>query len=52
MLRVLGVGAMLMLVLALLMAAAPDYDDFTDSGLGCIDDCLDRDPDEPIPMEP
>ena len=33
----------------LAMAAAPDYDDFTDSGLGCVD-CLD--PAEPIPMEP
>jgi len=51
MLRVVGVGAMLVLLLALLMAAAPDYDDFTDSGLGCVD-CLDRDPDEPIPTEP
>ena len=49
MLRVVGVGAMLVLLLALLMAAAPDYDDFTDSGLGCVD-CLD--PAEPIPMEP
>ena len=51
MLRVVGVGMVLMLVLALLMAAAPDYEDFTDSGLGCVD-CLDRDPAEPIPMEP
>lgn len=38
---------------ACLMAAVPDYqgaEDFTDEGVGCIDDCLE--PAEPTPLEP
>lgn len=39
------------LLTACLMAAVPDYqEDFTDQGLGCINDCLD--PAEPMPVEP
>lgn len=39
-----------MLLTACLMAAVPDYqEDFTDTGVGCID-CLD--PAEPTPLEP
>lgn len=40
-----------MVLTACLMAAVPDYqgEDFTDSGVGCID-CLE--PAEPMPVEP
>lgn len=40
-----------MLLTACLLAAVPDYqEDFTDSGVGCINDCLE--PAEPMPVEP
>ncbi len=39
-----------MLLTACLLAAVPDYqEDFTDTGVGCID-CLE--PAEPMPVEP
>jgi hypothetical protein len=46
-LHALGLSLIIWLLIALMMSAAPD---FTDSGVGCIDDCLD--PAEPIPLEP
>lgn len=44
---------MLLTAILMLLAGVPDYqgaEDFTDTGVGCIDDCLD--PAEPTPLEP
>jgi hypothetical protein len=52
-LRALGLALLVWALIALAMFSAGaglEAEDFTDSGVGCIDDCLD--PAEPMPIEP
>lgn len=48
----LAVLGMLLTAILMLLAGVPDYqaEDWTDTGVGCIEDCTE--PLEPIPVEP